>query len=289
MSIRFLKTNRIVKFTVCLIFLLASLPIKSSSQDLYDLGHSKKYAEYLFSSHQYKLAAEEYERLIFFDHNNVSFRYRLVKSYRLAGDLNSGINRMYTLYPDSIYLMPEVLATEFVRLELLSDSLPSASRFLVNEKNLTLENKTVFQSCILILNGKYNEAGILENQAVSANLKLPSNLLMLTGKAETIRFKKPFIAAGFSAIIPGTGKFYTKNWSDGIFSFLFVATNAWQAYRGFSRDGVRSGYGWVFSGLSASFYVGNIFGSVKAVKRYNILKKNEIDNQIYDFVRSDSF
>ena len=41
--------------------------------------------------------------------------------------------------------------------------------------------------------------------------------------------------------------------------------------------------------LSASFYIGNIFGAVKAARRYNNSKRNEIENQIYEYVRSDSF
>ena len=97
------------------------------------------------------------------------------------------------------------------------------------------------------------------------------------------------MAAGFSAIIPGTGKFYTRNWSDGLFSMLFIAGNAWQAYRGFNAHGIKSGYGWAFASLSASFYIGNIIGGAKAAKRYNKNKRNEVDNQVFEFVRSDSF
>ena len=103
------------------------------------------------------------------------------------------------------------------------------------------------------------------------------------------KFKNPFIAGSFSALIPGTGKFYTGNWGDGVFSMLFIAGNVWQAYRGFNEHGIKSGYGWAFASLSASFYVGNIFGAVKAAKRYNKTRKNDIDNQIFEFVRSDSF
>jgi hypothetical protein len=152
-----------------------------------------------------------------------------------------------------------------------------------------LENKAIFQSCNLLLSGKYSEASLYVKGAAGNNVTLPSGIIILTEKAAKIKFKSPFIAAGFSAIIPGTGKFYTKNWSDGIFSMLFVAGNAWQAYRGFNEHGVRSAYGWAFAGLSASFYIGNIFGSAKAAKRYNKNKKNEIGSQVYEFIRSDSF
>jgi hypothetical protein len=141
----------------------------------------------------------------------------------------------------------------------------------------------------LLLSGKYSEAGLYLKMTTSNNLIFPASIVKLTEKAGQTKFKSPFMAGGFSAIIPGTGKFYTKNWNDGLFSMLFIASTAWQAYRGFSEHGTKSAYGWTFAGLSVSFYIGNIFGGVKAARRYNTMKRNEIENQIYDFIRSDSF
>ena len=288
-TIKFLQTNWVRRITLITFILFGSHPFFCNSQDLYNLEQSQKYAEYLFSSQQHLLAAEEFERLIYFDKNNISFKYKLVKSYRLSGNLNSGIYRIYSFYGNSLDTMPENLATEFVKLQLLTDSLSVAEKFIQQKNTLSLENKAIFQCCNLLLKGDYNEANLYAKQAVGNNLTFPKDIIMLTEKADKIKYKSPFVAASFSAIIPGTGKFYTKNWSDGIFSMLFVASNAWQAYRGFSEHGLKSGYGWAFASLSASFYIGNIFGAVKAAKRYNKNKKNEIDSQIFEIVRSDSF
>lgn len=289
MTIKFLQINWLCRIALISITLFASPPFQCNSQDLYNMEQSQKYAEYLFSSQQHILAAEEFERLIYFDNNNISFKYKLIKSYRLSGDLKSGISRIYTFYGNSLDNMPKSLATEFAKLQLLTDSLSVVEKFIQQNNTLSLENKAIFQCCNLLLYGDYNEAGLYAKQSALRNLTFPKDIMVLTEKAERIKFKSPFIAASFSAIIPGTGKFYTKNWSDGLFSMLFVAGNAWQAYRGFNENGVKSGYGWVFTGLSASFYIGNIFGAVKAAKRYNKNKKNEIDNQVFEFIRSDSF
>ena len=185
--------------------------------------------------------------------------------------------------------MPKILATEFVKLQLLTDSLSVAENFLQLNRSLSPEDKVVYQSCDLLLSGDYTKASLLAKESKVKNPTFPSGILNLTDKASKIKFKSPFLAGGFSAIIPGTGKFYTKNWADGFFSMLFVAGNAWQSYRGFKEHGIKSGYGWVFASLSASFYIGNIFGAVKAAKRYNKIKRNEIDNQVFEFVRTDSF
>lgn len=289
MTIKFLRTNRVRRITLINFILFALHPIFCNSQDLYNMEYSQKYAEYLFTSQQHILAAEEYERLIYFDENNVSYKYKLIKSYRLSGDLNSGINRIYSFYGNSLYTMPQSLATEFIKLQLLTDSLSVVEKFIQQNNTLSLENKTIFQCYNLLLSGDYNEANLYVKKAAGNNLTFPNEIIILTEKAEKAKFKSPFLAASFSAIIPGTGKFYTKNWSDGIISMLFVAGNAWQAYRGFNEHGSKSVYGWTFAGLSASFYIGNIFGAVKAAKRYNKNKKNEIDNQIFEFLRTDSF
>lgn len=185
--------------------------------------------------------------------------------------------------------MPQSLATEFIKLHFLTDSLQVAEKFIQQCNTLSAENKSVYQCFNLLLKREYSEAGLILKNEEARGIKIPSDLVNLTEKAEKIRYKRPFVAAGFSAIIPGTGKFYTKNWADGIFSMLFVAGNAWQAYRGFSKYGNKSAFAWTFTGISASFYIGNIFGSVKAAKRYNKNKENEIENQVFETIRSDSF
>ena len=287
MRLKFLQIN-LVSRIILICFLPFLIPLKSIAQDLYNLENSRKYAEYLFSSHQHSLAAEEYERLIYFDEDNAGFRLNLIKSYRLSGDLNSGINRIYSLYGDSLFQMPENLAKEFMTMELLTDSLSQVLDFLNRTRTISGSSRAVFQSYSLLLAGDYEKSGLFIRNAISDDTPIPLNILMISEKAERMKFKSPFIAAGLSAVVPGSGKFYTKNWTDGLISLMFVATNAWQAYRGFNADGVNSAYGWIFTGLSSSFYIGNIFGSVKAAKRYNKNKKNEIDNQIYEIIRSDT-
>jgi hypothetical protein len=288
MTLKYLLIKKYRRGIISFIF-LALFPAFCIAQDLYDREHSQKYAEYLFSSRQHTLAAEEFERLVYFDRNNFSFKYYLIKSYRLSGDFNSGINRIYSFYGSSLDTMPHQMATEYMKLELLSDSLSVVKAFIQQDNRVLPVKKDVIQSCYLLLNGNYNQANLLAGGAAAQNPGFPGDLKILSEKAARIKFKSPVIAASFSAIIPGTGKFYTKNWADGVVSMLFVVANAWQAYRGFNEHGIKSTYGWTFASLSASFYIGNIFGAVKAAKRYNKNKRNEIDNQVFDFVRSDNF
>ncbi|HKK42149.1 MAG TPA: hypothetical protein VJ963_07055, partial [Bacteroidales bacterium] len=152
------------------------------------------------------------------------------------------------------------------------------------------DRERVTYKCVrLLLNGNYPEAQKVADEAVKAYSDFPAGIVNLAKDAENIRFKSPFVAGAFSAIVPGTGKFYTKNWADGVFSMIFVAGSAWQAYRGFKKHGSASAYGWTFASVSASFYLGNIYGSVKAAKRYNKNRRDEINNQVFVFVNSDTY
>ena len=287
--LRFHQTKKVNLIILTSLFLFCSHPSLCFSQDLYSQEQSQKYAGYLFSSQQYTLAAEEFERLVYFDKNNLRYKYKLIKSYRLSGNLNMGIKRVYYFYGTSIDTMPQMLASEFVKLQILSDSLSVVENFIQQNNKMASEYKAVIQSCDLLLRGNYKSADLLVKESVLKFPEFPSAVKTLTETATSMKLKSPFLAAGFSVIIPGSGKFYTGNWSDGVVSLLFVAGNAWQAYRGFNKHGIKSAYGWVFAGLSASFYIGNVFGSAKAAKRYNKNKKNGIDNQVFEFVRSDSF
>ncbi len=55
--------NFIKKSNLVLILVLISL--FSKGQNLYDLEHSRQYANYLFQNQEYELAAKEYDRITF--------------------------------------------------------------------------------------------------------------------------------------------------------------------------------------------------------------------------------
>ena len=111
--------------------------------------------------------------------------------------------------------------------------------------------------------------------------------LDLAAQGEIIKLKSPFLAGSMSAIVPGSGKFYTRDWKDGLIGFLTVGASAYQSVRGFQRRGINSGYGWVFGGLATGFYFGNIYGSVQSAKRYNKRKKQNLKLKIENRFNTD--
>ncbi len=250
--------------------------VQAKGQDIHDLNHSKQFADYLFKTRQYSLAAEEYERIVFLDSVNIQNKYMLILSYRKAEEYSQALNR-FTFFFKNRFIMPANFAEEYVKLLLLTKQADSAFSYLSINQSLNAELKQNYQLAALLLQKKWDDSFKYAMSYPVTNEKMNSRLHLLAFDAKRIKYKKPVTAAIMSAIVPGTGKFYTKNWKDGIIAMTFVGVNAWQAYRGFKKYGKKSAYGWIFAGLSASFYIGNIYGSAKSAKKYN----QKLDDELY--------
>ena len=94
-----ISMTRLKRYTK-LSILIFSFAVNAFGQNLYDLDHTKKYADFLFQSRQYKLAAMEFERLLFMEPENAGVKNQLVKSYRLSDQYAMGITRLKKWYPE---------------------------------------------------------------------------------------------------------------------------------------------------------------------------------------------
>ena len=281
-----LKNSKLLLFLV-LIWLLNYIPVQS--QDLYDLNNSKKYAEYLLSSGQYTLAAEEFERLIFMDSSEVDYKKSLVLCYRKAGNLSAGLNKLRDFSLNDYYNMPTSLSIEYLALLIASGDTKNAGNFIENSHSISEIDKSIMKSCVLLLNHDYKTAQQNTDHSKSTFNNFPGDLIDITESTKNLKFKNPAIAGVLSGIVPGTGKVYTRNYIDALISFIFIGTNAWQSYRGFVKNGINSVSGWIFGGLSLGFYVGNIYGSVKAAKKYNKKIFDEKNKEVYNFLQYYNF
>ncbi len=258
-------------------FLLPLLLILSSNlkaQDIYDYPNSRSYARYLLQSRQYALAAEEYERLIFLRPENDTLRADLLRVYRRGDTPERGLEKwaqwQFPPRPES-----RLLYTEYSKL-LLRGGYPDKARTLVTETSLF--DSTQIRRIVLysnMLEQKWPDAR-KSIKAIPSEEKLPRrpDLENLIKRAESAKKKKPWVATALSVPVPGLGKAYAGEWKDGLISLLFVGVNTWLAYRRYEQEGRDTFWGWVHGGLAVGFYVGNLYGSNKAARRYNKNKFN---------------
>jgi tetratricopeptide (TPR) repeat protein len=258
-------------------FVLLCLIFSIQAQNIHDLNHSKQFADFLYKTEQFQLAAEELERIVFLDPTNRNLKLKLIKSYRKANSYQQALNKFDILFKENLIELPPDFAEEYVKLLIFTKQDSTAYNYLSLNKTLNPTTRQNYQLATLLLQKKWDDSfQYAMKYPVKDNTK-NTNLHLLAFEAKQLKYKKPVVAGLMSAIIPGSGKAYTKNWKDAAISFIFVGVNAWQAYRGFDKYGSKSAYGWVFAGLSAGFYFGNIYGSVKSVKKYN----KKLDDALY--------
>ncbi len=247
------------------------------SQDIHDLNHSKQFADYLYKTGQFQLASEEFERIVFLDSSNQNLKLKLINSHRKAKNFDQALGRFNLFFGKQPIDISADFAEEYVRLLILTKQDDEAYNYLSLNKSLKAEVRQTYQLASLLLQKKWDESfQYAMNYPVNSNKK-NIGLHLLAFEAKQLKYKKTGVAALMSAIIPGSGKAYTKNWKDAVISFIFVSINTWQAYRGFNKYGSESAYGWVFAGLATGFYIGGIYGSAKSATKYNI----NIDDEFY--------
>ncbi len=91
--------------------------------------------------------------------------------------------------------------------------------------------------------------------------------------------KSPALAGFMSAILPGSGYIYAEHYGDGITAFiingLFIAgTVAAIHNENYAVAGIVGGVG-------VPFYLGNIYGSANAAKKWNLGVRNELTRKIH--------
>lgn len=266
------------KFFLISFFLILFYKI-NYCQNIYNAENSLSFALYLYDSKQYDFAAQEFERVIYLSPENYEAKLFLLKSYRYSENYSQGINFINKNYNSDFKFIPKKIAEEYTKLLLLNGNYSETQNFITQFAD-SLNNKTKinFQTFCYLFQQQWDTLYQFAN--LNKNY-LNSDLYNLSNSVLEIKYKKPLIALTLSTLIPGLGKIYSGAWKDGLFSLVFIATNSWQAYRGFSKKGVKSAYGWIFSSIAFTFYFGNIYGSFQSAKKYNEnLNKSFKDNAL---------
>lgn len=274
----YIQTFKVIKLLILLILFKF---INVSAQDLYNYDNTKKFAEYLAKSGQYELATREYERLVFMLPSNETLKTSLLSMYRRSGKFDESILRAKQLYPD-LTMMSAASAVEYGRTLLLKPNYKAAKDFWEINQQVSQSDKIILSATAEILQDNYKRANQILQTLKEEDHRLAIDYKDLANNAISIKKKSPALAGLMSAIVPGTGRFYAKDWKDGLVSMFFVGTMAFQSYRGFHLSGVKSTRGWIYGGVALGFHLGNIYGSVVSAKGYNKKShqfiRNKIDN-----------
>lgn len=254
-----------------------------AQEDLMNYENTLKFARYLNQTRQYDFAAEEYERLHFQwpDDNTVSLE--LVTTYRLNGDCSQFLRSYQILSSNNSLYQLKSFSKEYLRF-CLSCKIAHPLYFDI-ASTLGGDEEALYTLGYYWAHQQYDSVFSFNTRNADVLSETHPQLFSLTQSFQMQVFKKPVLAMAMSAVLPGSGKAYSKRWGDAAISFLLVSTSTYASYRAFKRKGIKSVNGWVFGGVAFSFYLSNIYGSYKSAKRYNedlrIQYQNNAESTIY--------
>ena len=261
-------------FFFCIAFSLFTFHF-CTGQNLFDLQHTKSFADYLYESGQYKLAAEESERWLFLSPGNDTASLMLLQSCRKGGLYDLGIQKSKTLF-DSGKKLNAPQSLEYATMLMLNKNFIEVDTFLKSNNSLSVSehNYLMMNKFLMMKDWKKAEHVFHNNEgAYYPGFKPYADIFKAY---KDLPHRSAALAMTMSTIVPGTGKFYTGDWKDAIFSIMLIGASGIQAYRGFNEKGVKSAYGWIFGGFGAGLYLGNIYGSFKSAKDFNHKHENEL-------------
>lgn len=242
--------------------LAPSIFSQSDSIDLHSPENIKLFADHLFCEGDYLRAAEEYES-IQTETNNDTIDFKIMLCYSEIGQYKKSNNVFHRITGNSTF-----------RINALHLSLKN--RFVETEKGLHFFYDTPPGSGSMADVKKLKFISFLFDKEIYLTKE---EFLLPFDKKDKVQvssfydfksnppYKSEVLAGIFSTLIPGSGKMYADEWGDGITAFLVTGLFAFLAVDNFNSD--HNTRGWIFTGLGAFFYAGNIYGSIAAAQIYN--------------------
>ncbi|MBK7630826.1 MAG: hypothetical protein IPJ23_08990 [Ignavibacteriales bacterium] len=265
--------------------IIISIQIFSQQIDFQSPQNIKLFADFLFCEKDYLRSIDEYEKYLkSFDDDSTNFKIAL--GYSLINDQTNAVRKFSLIKATSEFY-------EASKIEKLK------SLFLINIDSI------FYKSVDLII----NSSSIYSNNAYM--LKNTSLLLVRDELIEKEKFLIPFadqeketlsnfydlkkyppyksevLAGILSAIVPGAGKIYTENYSDGITAFILTGLFSYLAYTNFEHD--HTTRAWIFTMLGAGFYSGNVYGSIASAQIFNARVNFEFDKGVKLFLQEKNY
>jgi TM2 domain-containing membrane protein YozV len=272
---------------VQILFLIIFFYVQIYSQniDFQSPTNIKLFADFLFCEKDYLRALEEYEKYLN-TYQEDTVQFKVVLCYSLMNNQTDALLKINLIKKSS----PFYEQSKMEKLKAL---------FLQNTDTIfyTFANKLI-SSNTLYSNNAYR---LLNTSLLLSENHLPgkdtflipfrsdekfvlSNLYELKNDPP---YKSEALAGIFSTFVPGAGKIYTENYGDGITAFLFTGLLTYLAYTNFDHNHpVRA---WIFTGLGAGFYAGNIYGSIASAQIFNAKINFEINKGVKLFLEEKNY
>lgn len=263
---------------ICMLGLCFIQTVSSSAQALIiDGDHQYGFAEELFKTHQYRRAAEEYQRFAFFfpfDSRKQPALFKAGQAFLLAKDPVTAIEifKSFTeekkqdkLGEDAYFMLAECHLV-----------MNSPGLAVVEMRNLIAENddpnvrdRAFYRMGWLYIDqGNWTAAETAFSHISSARrdhyqLDTLDDELNLAHRLPT---RSPAVA-GTLSILPGAGQLYCNRYEDALIAFLVNLGLLWAAHDAFDQE--QYALGGLLTFVGTGFYVGNIYSATSDAHKFN--------------------
>ena len=253
--------------------------------DFQSPNNIKQFADFLFCDKDYLRAIDEYGKYLKTNDDD-TIQFKIALGYSLINDQTHALQSFSLIANSSPFYEQsrmERLKSLFLKNsdslfylsanELINSNSPySNSAHRLNNTSLLLTENDLPEKEKFLIPFVNDEKSILNNFYDSK--KNPP-------------YKSSALAGILSAIIPGTGKIYTKNYGDGITAFLLTGLFSYLAYTNFDHN--HPTRAWIFTALGAGFYAGNVYGSVASAQIFNAKINFEFDEGVKLFLEENNY
>jgi TM2 domain-containing membrane protein YozV len=245
--------------------------------DIYSAENRRQFADYLYCQKDYLRAVYEYEE-ISGSVSNDTIRFKIGLAYLMMGKYDSASVSFSQIGVNS-YLFDNA-KTEFFKSQFLLGNFDTLDRSINNYLPVKRLNSFAYLFDYKPLPTK----NIFLSPFEGNNKAAVSNFYE---RKLNPPYKNELTAILLSVIIPGAGKIYTKEYSDGIIAFLVTSLMGYISYTDFKAD--HKFRGWLFAGLSAFFYGGNIYGSAASAQIYNAQVNFKLNSDMQLFLEENNY
>ena len=272
---------------IILFFLSAGFSVAQSSgvNPFYRPENIKKFAEYLFKQKDYLRSFYEYSRYLR-TQNNDTVRFKIALGFQRMHRYAEALTHFEGLFFNSSFTNQS--RNEFFKTLFLSDSLKyltkiADKKFYRTCDSLRIPVKLAFAAKLFLKSPLPDSVAF--SRAFDGNEKPAMNKFY--SERKSLPYKEPLTAALLSTAVPGLGKIYTGNYGDGITAFIFTTALGYIAYDNFGAG--HNFRAWLFSGLTALFYGGNIYGSYAAAQIFNAKVNFNFIEKVGKYLESKNF
>lgn len=278
----FCRQNQLITLIIALIFItIGELLCQDTSKelDLFSYKSRLKFGNHLYFEKDYLRASYEFREYLKYEDND-TIRYRFANCFYSIGRFSEAADNFKSIFYNST-IQDESRLAYFKSLFFSGDfnlfRNSSRNEIYLPEKYLTEIDRLYFTSFLL-------DNSVLPDTVNFISAFPDSNkndIRKFYFQKKFPESKSPTTAALLSSIIPGLGKIYAGKITDGLTSFLVTGLLTFLAVDNFNHK--HTFRGWLFTGLGAFFYAGNIYGSAAAATIFNAGVKFNFDNDVKSY------